>query len=130
MIELPCGICPGFWRLIPHNDSGCPLPRHATLSYGGDRTPCPVFGPTKTASARIVPRKTGRRARSAIRRVGVAHAAADRASHRSPSGAARDGGCRDLRRHAGVLAAGARGHGPPAARRPGPLLGVLASLNG
>src|SRR5271165_837360 len=26
MIELPCGIRPGFWRLIPHDDSGCPLP--------------------------------------------------------------------------------------------------------
>src|ERR1700760_281916 len=39
---------------------------------------------------------------------GAAHAAADLASHRSPSGAGRDRGCRDLGRLAGVLPAGAR----------------------
>src|SRR5213082_34288 len=42
------------------------------------------------------------------RGAGAAHAAADLASHRSPSGASRDRGCRDLGRLAGVLPAGAR----------------------
>src|SRR5438552_10097151 len=39
---------------------------------------------------------------------GAAHAAADFASHRSPSGARRDFGCRDLDRLAGVLTSGER----------------------
>src|SRR5207253_10501809 len=42
------------------------------------------------------------------RGAGAAHAAADLASHRSPSGASRNRGCRDLGRLAGVLPAGAR----------------------
>src|SRR6267378_694108 len=42
------------------------------------------------------------------RGAGAAHAAADLASHRSPSDASRDRGCRDLGRLAGVLPAGAR----------------------
>src|SRR5439155_23208299 len=42
------------------------------------------------------------------RGAGAADAAADLASHRSPSGASRDRGCRDLGRLAGVLPAGAR----------------------
>src|SRR2546421_11587104 len=58
------------------------------------------------------------------RGAGAADAAADLASHRSPSGASRDRGCRDLGRLAGVLPAGARsnlahvGSGPGG---PGPL---------
>src|SRR5439155_15914452 len=67
------------------------------------------------------------------RGAGAAHAAADFASHRSPSGASRDRGCRDLGRLAGVLPAGARSNlahvglrsvGPspdPVGLRPGPL---------
>src|SRR5690348_7400471 len=42
------------------------------------------------------------------RGAGAANAAADLASHRSPSDASRDRGCRDLGRLAGVLPAGAR----------------------
>src|SRR5258705_13693146 len=42
------------------------------------------------------------------RGAGAADAAADLASHRSPSDASRDRGCRDLGRLAGVLPAGAR----------------------
>src|SRR2546430_16012034 len=42
------------------------------------------------------------------RGAGAAQAAADVASHRSPSDASRDRGCRDLGRLAGVLPAGAR----------------------
>src|SRR5437660_3016178 len=63
------------------------------------------------------------------RGAGAAHAAADLASHRSPSGASRDRGCRDLGRLAGVLPAGARSNlahvasGPvsPGPERPGPV---------
>src|SRR5437899_2443942 len=62
------------------------------------------------------------------RGAGAAHAAADLASHRSPSGASRDRGCRDLGRLAGVLPAGARSNlahvasGPvsPGSQCPGP----------
>src|SRR5579872_4647206 len=44
--------------------------------------------------------------------VGAAHAAADRATHRSPSDTSRDLGCRDSGRLAGVLPAGARSNNP------------------
>src|SRR5437899_102205 len=52
------------------------------------------------------------------RRAGAAHAAADLASHRSPSGASRDRGCRDLGRLAGVLPAGERSNLAPFASGP------------
>src|SRR5438309_2096682 len=63
------------------------------------------------------------------RGAGAADAAADLASHRSPSDASRDRGCRDLGRLAGVLPAGARSNlahvasGPvsPGPQRSGPV---------
>src|SRR6267378_8501210 len=58
------------------------------------------------------------------RGAGAADAAADLASHRSPSDASRDRGCRDLGRLAGVLPAGARSnlaHVAPGPVGPGPV---------
>ena len=54
-------------------------------------------------------------------RAGAAHAAADLATHRSPSGASRDRGCRDPGHLAGVLPAGARSNHAPRRLRYGHL---------
>jgi hypothetical protein len=83
--------------------------------YGGDRTICPGPGDcaeqarNRACTRGFRPLMTGTRARSSpSRRSGVAHAAADIASHRSPSGASRDPGCRDRVRLADVHTAGKR----------------------
>ena len=85
----PCRICPGFWCLIR---TMTPLP----LASSAKRRTVMTEHHVRFSDPRTQPRRVhssaedGQRARSAIRRVGVTHAAADRASHRSPSGAARD----------------------------------------
>src|SRR5437773_10514178 len=93
--------------------------------YGGERTVCTFAGDSANVRVpgdrdEIDPKYTAPacfglpvvgtwcRVGLSLAEAGAAHAAADFASHRSPSGARRDCGCRDLDRPAGVLPSGER----------------------